>query len=114
MSNKKTIDIVNDHKVTLGSISSDNVKQYYAWEVDWNSLGVNNDYIILGGHMGAYDTKDFPYLSEEKKWLNKIIPLGTKGLAIWLGALQIADAMVGEAYLSEAIESGSKNLNFHN
>ena len=44
MSNKKTIAIVNDPKVTLGSISSDNLKQYYAWEVDWSSLGVNNDY----------------------------------------------------------------------
>jgi GMP synthase (glutamine-hydrolysing) len=113
MSNKKTIAIVNDPKVTLGSISSDNLKQYYAWEVDWSSLGVNNDYIILGGHMGAYDTKDFPYLSEEKKWLNKIIPLGTKVLGICLGAQLIADAMGGKAYLSEEIEFGFKNLNFH-
>ena len=36
--------------------------------------------------MGAYDTEEFPYLTSEKKWLRKVIPLGTKILGICLGA----------------------------
>ena len=114
METKKTIAIINDPQVTLGSIQPNDIDQIFAWEIDWKSLSPKDNYIILGGHMGAYDTEEFPYLTSEKKWLRKVIPLGTKILGICLGAQLIADAMGGKAYLSDEIEFGFKKLEFHN
>ena len=114
METKKTIAIINDPQVTLGSIQPNDIDQIFAWEIDWKSLSPKDNYIILGGHMGAYDTEVFPYLTSEKKWLRKVIPLGTKILGICLGAQLIADAMGGKAYLSDEIEFGFKKLEFHN
>ena len=113
METYKTIAIINDPKVTLGSLSHNEIEIKNAWDVDWDSLSENNKYIILGGHMGAYDTDEFPYLAEEKRWLKKIISNGSKVLGICLGAQLIAEAMGGRAYLSNEIEFGFKKLNFH-
>ena len=114
MKTKKTIAIINDPKVTLGSLSDNKIEQKYAWEVNWNSLSEDDQYIILGGHMGAYNIDAYPYLIKEKEWLNKTISVGTKVLGICLGAQLIADAMGGKAFLSDDIEFGFKKLNFHN
>tara|TARA_B100001996_G_scaffold350117_1_gene309274 strand:- start:553 stop:1203 length:651 start_codon:yes stop_codon:yes gene_type:complete len=103
--------IVNDPNVTLGTITPA-IQLEYAWDVDWDSLPLNNKYIILGGHMGAYDTKKFPYLDYEKKWLKKAIENNSHILGICLGAQLIADSMGGKAYLSNRIEFGFKNLEF--
>ena len=70
------------------------------------------DYIILGGHMGAYDTDKHEYLLSENKWLSKSVDNGTKILGICLGSQLVADSLDGEAYLSDEIEFGFKNLNF--
>ena len=114
MKKKKTIAIINDPKVTLGSLSDNKIEKKYAWEVNWNSLSEVDQYIILGGHMGAYNIATHPYLIKEKEWLNKTISGGTKVLGICLGAQLIADAMGGKAFLSDEIEFGFKKLNFHN
>ena len=114
MKTKKTIAIINDPKVTLGSLSDNKIEKKYAWEVNWNSLSEDDQYIILGGHMGAYNIDAYPYLIKEKEWLNKTISVGTKVLGICLGAQLIADAMGGKAFLSDDIEFGFKKLNFHN
>ena len=114
MKTKKTIAIINDPKVTLGSLSDNKIEKKYAWEVNWNSLSEDDQYIILGGHMGAYNVDAYPYLIKEKEWLNKTISVGTKVLGICLGAQLIADAMGGKAFLSDDIEFGFKKLNFHN
>jgi len=103
--------IVNDPDVTLGTITPE-IHLEYAWDVDWDSLPLNNKYIILGGHMGAYDTDKFPYLNNEKKWLNKAIKNNTHILGICLGAQLIAESMGGRAYLANQIEFGFKNLEF--
>jgi GMP synthase-like glutamine amidotransferase len=108
---KKTIAIVNDSEVTTGSLPED-IISIYAWEVDWDALSLDDTYIILGGHMGSYDDKKFPYLQKEKQWLKKAINSDTKILGICLGSQLIADAMGGKAYLSEQIEFGFKDLNF--
>ena len=113
METKKIIAIINDPKVTLGSIQTTAIEKSLAWETDWEALSPEDDYIILGGHMGAYDVKEFPYLISEKEWLKRVIPSGTKILGICLGAQLIADAMGGKAYLSDEIEFGFKNLEFH-
>ena len=100
----KTIAIINDPKVTLGSLSNIDIEEKYAWDVDWESLSEHDEYIILGGHMGAYEIETYPYLLKEKEWLNKVINNGTKVFGICLGAQLIADSMGGTAFLSEEIE----------
>ena len=103
--------IVNDPDVTLGTITPE-IHLEYAWNVDWDSLQVDRKYIILGGHMGAYDTEKYPYLNYEKQWLKRAIESNTHILGICLGAQLIADSMGGRAYLSNKIEFGFKNLEF--
>jgi GMP synthase-like glutamine amidotransferase len=110
MSNR-TLAIVNDSEVTTGSLPKD-ITSINAWEIDWDALSLDDTYIILGGHMGSYDDKKFPYLQKEKQWLKKAINSNTKILGICLGSQLIADAMGGKAYLSEQIEFGFKDLNF--
>ena len=112
MENKKTIAIINDPDVTLGSLENNNIKLLNAWEADWEEMTSSNDYIILGGHMGAYDTDKYPYLMSEKKWLTKSVNNGIKILGICLGSQLVADSLDGEAYLSDKIEFGFKKLNF--
>ena len=73
MKTKKTIAIINDPKVTLGSLSDNKIEKKYAWEVNWNSLSEDDQYIILGGHMGAYNIDAYPYLIKEKEWLNNCL-----------------------------------------
>ena len=108
---KNTIAIVNDSEVTTGSLPED-IISINAWEVDWDALSLDDTYLILGGHMGSYDDKKFPYLQKEKQWLKKAINSNTKILGICLGSQLIADAMGGKAYLSKQIEFGFKDLNF--
>ena len=103
--------IVNDPDVTLGTITPE-IHLEYAWDVKWDTLPLSNKYIILGGHMGAYDTDKFPYIDYEKKWLKKAIENKTHILGICLGAQLIADTMGGRAYLADQIEFGFKNLDF--
>jgi len=107
----RTLAIVNDSEVTTGSLPKD-ITSINAWEIDWDALSLDDTYIILGGHMGSYDDKKFPYLQKEKQWLKKAINSDTKILGICLGSQLIADAMGGKAYLSEHIEFGFKDLNF--
>ncbi len=108
---KRTIAIVNDSEVTTGSMPED-IISINAWEVDWDALSLDDIYIILGGHMGSYDDRKYPYLQKEKQWLKKAINANTKILGICLGSQLIADAMGGKAYLSKQIEFGFKDLNF--
>ena len=112
MKYKETIAIVNDPEVTLGSLENNNIKSVNAWEIEWGSMSSSYDYIILGGHMGAYDTDKHQYLLSEKEWLSSSVDNGTKILGICLGSQLVADALDGEAYLSDEIEFGFKKLNF--
>ena len=112
MKYKETIAIVNDPEVTLGSLENNNIVSLNAWELKWEEMTNSYDYIILGGHMGAYDTDKHEYLLSENKWLSKSVDNGTKILGICLGSQLVADSLDGEAYLSDEIEFGFKNLNF--
>jgi len=112
MKYKETIAIINDPDVTLGSLENNNIKSLNAWEIVWEEMSSSYDYIILGGHMGAYDTDKYPYLLSEKNWLSKSVLKGIKILGICLGSQLVADSLDGEAYLSNNIEFGFKKLNF--
>ena len=107
----KTIAIVNDPDVTLGTLPT-SIIEVNAWEADWKKFDLNDNYIILGGHMGAYEDDKYEYLKKEKNWIKYAVECNTKILGICLGAQLIADSTGGEAYLSKEIEFGLKNLNF--
>ena len=109
--NNKTIAIINDSEVTAGSLP-DNIISINAWDINWDDLSLDDNFIILGGHMGAYDDQKFTYLQEEKQWLKYAINENSKILGICLGSQLIADAMGGSAFLSKNIEFGFKNLEF--
>ena len=109
--NNKTIAIINDSEVTAGSLP-DNINSINAWDINWDDLSLDDNYIILGGHMGSYDDQKFTYLQEEKQWLKYSINENSKILGICLGSQLIADAMGGSAFLSKNIEFGFKNLEF--
>ena len=109
--NKSTIAIINDSEVTAGSLPN-NIISINAWDINWDDLSLEDNYIILGGHMGSYDDQKFTYLQEEKEWLKYAINSNAKILGICLGSQLIADAMGGAAFLSKNIEFGFKNLEF--
>ena len=109
--NKKTIAIINDSEVTTGSLPN-NIISINAWDINWDDLSLDDNYIILGGHMGSYDDQKFTYLQEEKEWLKYAINSNAKILGICLGSQLIADAMGGAAFLSKNIEFGFKDLEF--
>jgi len=109
--NNKTIAIINDSEVTTGSLPN-NIISINAWDIDWDDLSLDDNYIILGGHMGSYDDETFTYLQEEKQWLKNAINENAKILGICLGSQLIADAMGGTAFLSKNIEFGFKSLEF--
>jgi len=109
--NNKTIAIINDSEVTAGSLPN-NVISINAWDIIWDDLSLDDNYIILGGHMGSYDDQKFTYLQEEKEWLKFAINSNAKILGICLGSQLIADAMGGATFLSKNIEFGFKNLEF--
>jgi GMP synthase (glutamine-hydrolysing) len=60
--------------------------------------------VVLGGEMGAYDTERFPYLAEEKRFLEEVVSLGVPVLGICLGCQLLADALGGSAYLADVPE----------
>ena len=74
---QKTIAIINDSEVTVGSLPS-NIISINAWDINWDDLSLDDNYIILGGHMGSYDDQKFTYLQEEKEWLKCSIIYLTK------------------------------------
>ena len=107
----KTIAIVNDPDVTLGTLPT-SIITVNAWEADWKKFNLNYNYVILGGHMGAYEDEKYEYLKKEKNWIKYAVECNTKILGICLGAQLIADSTGGKAYLSKEIEFGLKDLNF--
>ena len=107
----KTIAIINDPDVTLGALPSTIIMKN-AWEADWSKFNNNDNYIILGGHMGAYEDEKYEYLNKEKEWIRNAVENNSKILGICLGSQLVADCLDGEAYLSEEIEFGFKKLDF--
>ncbi|SNZ08567.1 GMP synthase (glutamine-hydrolysing) [Persephonella hydrogeniphila] len=62
--------------------------------------------IIMGGPMGVYDEDKFPWLTEEKKFIEKAIKENKKVLGICLGAQLIADVLGAKVYKNRYKEIG--------
>ena len=69
MNKSETVAIINDPEVTLGHLEKRNIITLNAWEINWNDLNPESNYILLGGHMGAYQSEEYPYLKSEKNGL---------------------------------------------
>jgi GMP synthase (glutamine-hydrolysing) len=66
--------------------------------------------VILGGHMGAYEERDHPFLVAEKELTRRAVERGRPLLGICLGCQIIADALGGAAYRVEPQEAGLVDL----
>ena len=69
MNKTETIAMINDPEVTLGHLEKRNIITLNAWEINWKDLDPHSNYILLGGHMGAYQSREYSYLKSEKKWI---------------------------------------------
>ena len=112
MNKSETVAIINDPEVTLGHLEKRSIITLNAWEINWNDLNPESNYILLGGHMGAYQSEEYPYLKSEKKWIAEAVNTNIKILGICLGSQLIADSLDGEAYLAENIEFGFKRHSY--
>ena len=66
--------------------------------------------VILGGHMGAYEEEDHPFISSEKELVRLAVARNVPLLGICLGCQIIADALGGRAYRVEPQEAGLVDL----
>ncbi len=62
--------------------------------------------IVMGGPMGIYDDKDYPWLTNEKKLIDKAIVAQKTVIGICLGAQLIADVLGAEVYPNKHKEIG--------
>lgn len=62
--------------------------------------------VVLGGFMGAYDTPEFPWLEDEKKWIVGLVDRHVPVVGICLGSQLIADALGGRAHRAPLPEVG--------
>jgi len=66
--------------------------------------------VVLGGHMGAYETEKYPWLVAEKGFLKEQLAAETPVLGVCLGSQLIADVIGGRAYLGDGKEIGFVEL----
>ena len=62
--------------------------------------------VVMGGSMSVNDEQDYPWLSEEKKFIKNTINTGKPTLGICLGAQLIANSMGGEVFPNSVKEIG--------
>ncbi|NPA13516.1 MAG: amidotransferase [Aquificae bacterium] len=62
--------------------------------------------VVMGGPMGVYDDDKFPWLKEEKRFIEKAIQGGKKVLGVCLGAQLIADVLGAKVYKNKYKEIG--------
>ncbi len=62
--------------------------------------------IVMGGPMGIYDDEDYPWLIDEKKFVEKSIDAGKTVIGICLGAQIIADVLGARVYPNKHKEIG--------
>lgn len=62
--------------------------------------------VVMGGPMGVYDERDYPWLVREKKILKRAIDTGTRILGVCLGAQLIAEVLGAKVYPNDHKEIG--------
>lgn len=83
-------------------------------------LFANNDFapladfdwlVIMGGPMNIYEEKKYPWLVQEKKFIEKAVNSGKFVLGICLGAQLIADVLGAKIYRNKETEIGWHQVN---
>ena len=85
------------HSLTSTHLYADQVLPLVR-DIDW--------LIVMGGPMGIYDEKIYPWLSAEKRFIKEAIDAGKIVLGICLGAQLIADALGANVYKNKYREIG--------
>ncbi len=62
--------------------------------------------VVMGGPMGVYDERDYPWLVREKEFLKQAIDAGTRILGVCLGAQLIAEVLGAKIYPNDHKEIG--------
>ncbi len=62
--------------------------------------------VVLGGHMGAYEMDEYPWLATEKEFIRLHLADDTPLLGVCLGAQLVADVIGGRACRSADTEAG--------
>jgi len=62
--------------------------------------------VVVGGPMSVNDEADYPWLIDEKKWIQQAIDAGKATLGICLGAQLIADVLGAKVYCHSRKEIG--------
>ncbi len=62
--------------------------------------------VVMGGPMGVYDEKEFPWLFEEKAFIKKAIEADKTVVGICLGAQLIAETLGAKVYPNKVKEIG--------
>jgi GMP synthase-like glutamine amidotransferase len=62
--------------------------------------------VVMGGPMNVYEYRNYPWLREEKRFIETAIRQGKRVLGICLGAQLIADALGAKVYQNEEKEIG--------
>ncbi|WP_457550457.1 type 1 glutamine amidotransferase [Archaeoglobus sp.] len=83
-------DILRERKIEY-----EYVKVYETNEV---KVGYATHIVVMGGPMGVYEEKEFPFLSQEKELIRQAIKSGTPILGVCLGAQLIASALGKDVY----------------
>ncbi|WP_457549589.1 type 1 glutamine amidotransferase [Archaeoglobus sp.] len=83
-------DILRERKIEY-----EYVKVYETNEV---KVGYATHIVVMGGPMGVYEEKDFPFLPQEKELIRQAIKSGTPILGVCLGAQLIASALGKDVY----------------
>jgi GMP synthase (glutamine-hydrolysing) len=60
--------------------------------------------VVLGGAMGAYEERAFPFLVDEKRLVASCVDAGIPVLGICLGCQLLADALGGRAFRADSAE----------
>lgn len=68
--------------------------------------------VVMGGPMNIYQHRDFPWLLEEKRFLENAIVQGRKVLGVCLGAQLLASVLGAQVYQNPAKEIGWFDVGF--
>lgn len=62
--------------------------------------------VVMGGPMNVYDEARYPWLAEEKRFIDRVIAAGRRVLGICLGAQLVADVLGSRVYPNAEKEIG--------